>query len=44
MIVCHMTVAAKFEAYGIDKVGLNLIRNYLSICTQQAKINHSCSD
>ena len=26
MIVCHMTVVTKFEAHGIDKVGLNLIR------------------
>ena len=40
----HDLFVAKFEAYGIDKTGLNLIHNYLSNHKQQAKINSSYSD
>ena len=34
----------KFEAYGIDRNGLNLIHNYLSNRKQRTKINSSYSD
>ena len=37
-------LAAKFEAYGIDRTGLNLIQIYLSNRKQRAKINSSYSD
>ena len=40
----HDPLVAKFEAYGIDKTGLNLIHNYLSNCKQRTKINSSYSD
>ena len=40
----HHLLVAKFEAYGIDNTGLNLIHNYLSNRKQRAKINSSYSD
>ena len=40
----HDLLVAKFEAYGIDKTGLNLIHNYLSNHKQRTKINSSYSD
>ena len=40
----HDLLVAKFEAYGIDKTGLNLIHNYLSNRKQRTKINSSYSD
>ena len=40
----HDLLVAKFEAYGIDKTGLNLINNYLSNRKQPTKINSSYSD
>ena len=40
----HDLLAAKFEAYGIDKTGLNLIHNSLSNRKQQIKISSSHSD
>ena len=47
MIACHMThdlLVARFEAYGIDKTGLNLMHSYLSNRKQRTKINSSYSD
>ena len=35
----HDLLVAKFEVYGIDKTGLNLIHNYLSNRKQRIKIN-----
>ena len=40
----HDLLVAKFEAYGSDKTGLNLIHNYLSNRKQCTKINSSYSD
>ena len=40
----HDLFVAKFEAYGIDKTGLNLIHSYLSNRKQRTKINSSHSD
>ena len=40
----HDLLVAKFEAYGIDTTGLNLIQNYLSNRKQRTKINSSYSD
>ena len=40
----HDLLLAKFEVYGIDKTGLYLIHNYLSIRKQRTKINSSNSD
>ena len=40
----HGLLVAKFEVYGIDKTGLYLIHNYLSIRKQRTKINSSNSD
>ena len=40
----HDLLVAKFEAYGSDKTGLNLIHNYLSNRKQRTKINSSYSD
>ena len=40
----HDLLVAKFEAYGIDKTGLNLIHNYLSNRKQRTKVNSSYSD
>ena len=37
-------LVAKFEAYGIDKTGLNLIHNYLLNREQRTKINSAYSD
>ena len=34
----HDLVVAKFEAYGTDKNGLNLIHNYLTNRKQRTKI------
>ena len=39
-----LLVAAKFEAYGIDKNRLNLIHSYLTNCKQRTKISSSYSD
>ena len=38
------TFCAKFEAYGINKTGLNLLYNYLSNPKQWTKINSSYSE
>ena len=40
----HDLFVAKFEAYGINKTGLNLINNYLFKFKQRTKINSSFSD
>ena len=40
----HDLLVPKFEAYGIDKNGLNLIHNYLTNCKQRAKVSSSYSD
>ena len=40
----HDLLVAKFEAYGIDKNGLNLIHNYLTNRKQRTKISSSYSD
>ena len=40
----HDFLVAKFEAYGIDKNGLNLIHNYLTNREQRTKVKSSCSD
>ena len=40
----HDLLVAKFEVYGIDKTGLNLIHNYLSNRKQRIKINSSYSN
>ena len=40
----HDLLVAKFEVYGIDKHGLNLIHKYLSNRKQRAKISSSYSD
>ena len=40
----HDLLAAKFEAYGIDKTGLSLIHDYLSNSKQRTKINSSYTD
>ena len=40
----HDLLVAKFEAYGIDKNGLNLIHNYLPNRKQRTKISFSYSD
>ena len=40
----HDILVAKFEAYGIDKNGLNLIHNYLTNRKQKTKISSSYSD
>ena len=37
-------LVAKFEAYGIDKNGLNLVHEYLTNCKQWTKIRSSYSD
>ena len=37
-------LVAKFEAYGIDKNGLNLVHEYLINCKQRTKIRSSYSD
>ena len=37
----HDLFVSKFEAYGIDKTGLNLIHNYLSNRKQCKKTNSS---
>ena len=39
----HDFLVAKFEAYGIDKNGLNLIHNYLTNREQRTKVKSSCS-
>ena len=39
----HDLFVAKFEGYGIDKTGSNLIHNYLSNRKQCTKINSSYS-
>ena len=40
----HDLLVAKFEAYGTEKIGLNLIHNYLSNRKQRTKINSSYSN
>ena len=40
----HDLLVAKFEAYGIDKNGLNLIDNYLTNRKQKTKVSSSHSD
>ena len=40
----HDLLVAKFEPYGIDKTGLNLIDNYLPNRKQRTKINSSYSN
>ena len=40
----HDLLVAKFEAYGIDKNGLNLMHNYLTNRKQRIKISSSYSD
>ena len=40
----HDLLVAKFEAYGIDKNGLNLIHNYLTNRKQRTKISSSYSE
>ena len=40
----HDLLVAKFEAYGIDKNGLNLIHNYLTNRKQRTKVSSSYSD
>ena len=40
----HDPLVVKFEAYGIEKTGLNLIHDYLSNRIQRTKINSSYSD
>ena len=40
----HDLLIAKFEAYGIDKNGLNLIYNYLTDLKQRTKISFSYSE
>ena len=40
----HDLLVAKFEAYGIDKNGLNLIHNYLTNGKQRTKISSSYSE
>ena len=40
----HDLLVAKFEAYGIDKNGLNLIHNYLTNRNQRTKVSSSYSD
>ena len=40
----HDLFVSKFEAYGIDKTGLNLIHNYLSNRKQCTKTNSSYDD
>ena len=40
----HDVLAAKFEAYGIDKNGLNLLCNYLTNCKQRTKVSFFYSD
>ena len=40
----HDLLVAKFEVYGIDKNGLNLIHNYLTNCKKKMKISSSYSD
>ena len=40
----HDLLVAKFETYGIDKNGLNLIHNYLTNRKQRAKVSSSYSD
>ena len=40
----HDLLIAKFEAYGIGKLGLNLLLSYLSNRKQLTKVNSSYSD
>ena len=40
----HDLLVAKFEAYGIDKNGLNLIHSYLTNRKRRTKINSSYSE
>ena len=40
----HDLVVEKFEAYGVDKNGLNLMHNYLTNRKQKTKISSSYSD
>ena len=40
----HDPLVAKFEAYGIDKNGLNLIHNYLKNCKQRTEISSPYSE
>ena len=40
----HDLLGAKFEVYGIDKYGLNLIHNYLTNRKQRTKISSSFSE
>ena len=40
----HDLLVAKFEAYGIDKNGLNLIYDYLTNLKQRTKVSSSYSD
>ena len=40
----HDRLVAKFEAYDIDKTGLNLLHNYLSNHKQRTKLNSSYSN
>ena len=40
----HDLLVPKFESYGIDKNGLNLIHNYLTNCKQRTKVSSSDSD
>ena len=40
----HDLLIAEFEAYGIDKSGLNLLLNYLSNQKQRTNVNSSYSD
>ena len=39
-----ISLFAKSEAYGIDKNGLNLMHNYLTVCKQRTKISSPHSD
>lgn len=39
----HDLIVAKFEAYGLNKNGLNLLLDYLASCRQRIKVNSAYS-